>query len=322
MFFLQQRNYKQYLGKQFLTHFRSVQHNSFFCSAKTPLVLSKKIMIKNVVRRMSLWPLPHKLAGMAVKAGVTLEAALVLPIFIFFILNMFSVMEMLRLYGNMAFALNTVGGKVSLYGHAYEWVDKEWEPDLLGDVAFTYLYFKEEMLEILGEDYVEESPLANGKDGLAFLKCHIMENDLVEIIVTYGMEVPFAMGKSGEVRVFHCYQGRAWTGYNVAETDENCVYITENGAVYHSFEDCSYLKLMIRKVDVSEIEKLKNKEGTLYSICELCEEKQGKEVWVTETGEKYHTSEMCSGIKRTVYKVSTDVAKEKGYKLCSRCRDR
>lgn len=322
MFFLQQRNYKQHLDKQFLTHFRSVLYNSFFCSAKTPLVLSIKMILQNVVRRMSLWPSPHKLPGTAVKAGITLEAALVLPAFIFFILNMFSVMEMLRLYGNMAFALNQVGGEIALYGYAYEKADRNWDTGIVGDVAFSYLYVKEEIVETLGEDYIENSPLVNGEEGILFAKSQILEDNLVELVVFYEMETPFAMGATGEIRTYNSYQGRAWTGYEVEGTNEEWVYIAENGEVYHVYEDCSYLELDIWKVDISAIKKLTNKEGDLYTRCELCGGSQSNVVWITGTGARYHTSEECLGIKRTVYKVPADEVDETNYKMCSRCRDR
>ncbi len=319
MFFLQQWNYKQYLDKLFLTYFRSVQSNSFFI--KNPLVL-QNLKQKKVVRRMSLWPPLRRICTKSVRAGVTLEAALVIPIFIFFVLNMFSVMEMLRLYGSMAFALNQVGGNVSLYGHVYEQNYEQWDMGVIGDVAFTYLYFKDELLRTMGKEYVNSSPLVNGENGLFFTKARIMEDDLVEVVVTYEMEIPFPIGAVKEIRTYNRYYGRAWTGYELKESEEEIVYVTETGTVYHTFADCSYLKLMIYKVDISEVGKQLNKEGVSFGLCELCGKGQSDVVWITKSGEKYHLSENCAAIKRTIYKVSLNEAKKKELERCSRCGDR
>lgn len=319
MFFLQQRNYKQHYDKLFLTHFRSVLYNSFF--TKIPLVLTK-IKQKNVVRRMSLRSPLHGIWYKSVTAGVTLEAALVLPIFVFFILNIFSVMEMLRLYGNVAYALNKVGGDVALYGHIYGEDDKQWDMGIVGDIAFTYLYFKNELLGVLGEEYIEKSPLVNGENGLFFTKARIMEDNLVEIEVTYEMEMPFPIGAAGKVRTYNTYCGRAWTGYELENTKEEMVYVSKTGTVYHTHADCSYLKIVIYKVGVSEAETLTNYEGFLYSPCEICGNGKGNVAWITKSGDKYHMSENCTAIRRTVYEMSLEKAKEKGLEKCSRCESR
>lgn len=319
MFFLQQRNYKQYLDKLFLTHFRSVLHNSFF--AKIPLVL-KMTKQKKVVRRMSLRSLLYDMWSRQVKAGITLESALVLPIFIFFVINMFSVMEMLRLYGNVAYALNKVGGDVALYGYVYEENYEQWDMGIVGDVAFTYLYFKNELLETLGKEYIKNSPLVNGENGFLFTKARIMEDNLVEIIVTYEMKIPFPIGTVEKIRTYNSYCGRAWTGYELEEVKEQLVYITKTGTVYHTHADCSYLKLTIYKMGISEIENRMNEEGVPYSPCGICGEKQNDVVWITKSGEKYHLSENCAGINRTIYEVSVGKAEERGLEKCSRCEDR
>lgn len=317
MFFLQQRNYKQYFDKLFLTHFRSVLYNSFFM--KTPLVLLKHFTLKTVVRRTSLRSLPDDMRNIKLKAGVTLEAALVLPVFIFFVLNMFSVMEMLRLYGNMAFALNEVGGKVSLYGYVYEWADEEKNSGIVEDVAFTYLYIRNEMTEILGEEYIEDSPLVGGLSGILFYKTRIMENENIDLVTVYEMKVPFLTDAVGKIRTYNSYYSRAWTGYDVSKSDESCVYITESGEVYHIDAECSHLNLTVKKVDRSALAEFRNEAGMRYTLCELCDAVWSDVVWVTESGERYHTSEECAGIKRTVYEVLMNTAKEKGYRLCARC---
>lgn len=311
MFFLQHKNYIKQSDKQYLTRFISVLKNSFFDTVKTPLVLIRKNIIHDVVRRMSLQSLQ--------KASITLEAALVLPVFLFFFLNLFSVIEMLRLYGNMAYALNMAGGDISLYG--YGWKENGVDIGVIGDTAFSYLYLREKIVDVLGEDYIEQSPLVNGKEGIIFTKVKIGEGECVEFEVSYEMRLPFGMADYGTIRVYNTYLGRAWTGYEVLQTDKIWVFITENGTVYHSEEKCSHLELHIRQTNLNQVKELRNIKGKCYTPCEFCGKRQGNEVWITESGEKYHKIKECSGLKRTIYKITMEEAKKKGYVLCSRCKE-
>ena len=48
--------------------------------------------------------------------SMTVEAALVLPVFLFFFINLSASLEMIRLYGNLEYALHGAGNEVCLYG--------------------------------------------------------------------------------------------------------------------------------------------------------------------------------------------------------------
>lgn len=311
MFFLQRKNHKQQSDKQYLTRFISVLNNSFFEIVKTPLVLIRKNIVNDVVRRMSLQSLT--------KASITLEAAMVLPVFLFFFLNLLSAIEMLRLYGNMAFALNMAGGDICLYG--YGWEDDTMNAGVLGDTAFSYLYFREKIVDVLGEDYIDQSPLVNGKEGILFTKAKIGEGEWIELEITYEMKMPFEIIGLEKIRVYNTYLGRIWTGYEVSQTDKVWVFVTENGTVYHTKEKCSHLAIYVSKTNMEQVKQLQNKKGNYYAPCELCGKIEGNEVWITETGEKYHKTKDCSGLKRTIYKITLEEAEQKGYASCSRCKE-
>ena len=47
---------------------------------------------------------------------MTIEAAVVLPCFLFFFINLSSSLEMIRLHGNLEYALHNAGNEVCLYG--------------------------------------------------------------------------------------------------------------------------------------------------------------------------------------------------------------
>ena len=55
-----------------------------------------------------------------VQAGMTVEASIVLPLFLFFFLNLGCAIEMIRLHGNLQLALWQIGSKMAVYGYALD----------------------------------------------------------------------------------------------------------------------------------------------------------------------------------------------------------
>ena len=113
---------------------------------------------------------------------------------------------------------------------------------------------------------------------------------------------------------------RAWTGYapedytgSFGKDGEN-VYVTEYGRVYHRDRMCSHIHLKIYMVGESE--------AGQYPPCEKCV-RGGQDYtgtfYVTESGECYHSRLGCSGLKRSVERVSVEEAISGGYAPCSRC---
>ena len=115
----------------------------------------------------------------------------------------------------------------------------------------------------------------------------------------------------------------AWTGYSGDEGEQRgeqeMVYITQTGSVYHLDPGCSYLTLSIENVSQSELSMRRNESGGKYYPCEKCI-RSGQEpssVYITGSGDRYHSQITCSGLKRTVRMV--EKSQLKGWRACSRC---
>jgi len=268
-----------------------------------------------IVRKTSLPVLPY-LGG-----SMTLEAAMVLPLFLFFVLNILSVIEMLRFHGNMTWALHETGSDLALYGGLIYEQDEEGNEWLeqIGEAVFSYTYVRNQLYQKLGEDYIETSPVKKGKEGILFSKTDLAdEEDALDLVATYRVQMPFSLGDLLDVRLYNCCYMRRWTGYEVP-VDKELVYITETGSVYHTERSCMYLDISVRKVGREEIGQARNKQGKKYTACEKCGSNPGSTVWVTEAGERYHGREDCSSLKRSIREIKIKDAKKQGYPACSQC---
>lgn len=113
---------------------------------------------------------------------------------------------------------------------------------------------------------------------------------------------------------------RAWTGYvpgNYAGNPDGLqknVYVTEYGRVYHEDRLCSHIHLKIYMVSESEAKQ--------HPPCEKCAKDIGDTAgtfYVTESGDCYHSRLGCSGLKRSVERMSVEEAVSGGCVPCSRC---
>ncbi|MGO4946316.1 hypothetical protein ACTQ50_07960 [Blautia sp. Sow4_E7] len=118
----------------------------------------------------------------------------------------------------------------------------------------------------------------------------------------------------------------AWTGADRGKggsendgTTEKMVYVTVSGSVYHKKLNCSHLNLSVSKAAGANISSLRNDYGEKYHACESCSrgQKPGNTVYITKSGNRYHNSNSCSGLKRSVRLVKeSDVG---NLHACKRC---
>lgn len=268
------------------------------------------------------------------EGSMTVEAAVVLPLFLCFFLNLGCAIELIRLHGNLEFALCDIGNRMSVYGYALAGTEPEAEEteggiesemwSELKDVAFSYTYVKSEIVKALGEQYLEESPIVQGIAGLQFVESEIFEGeDCFEIIATYEVAPFSSVAGFGSFRMANRYYGHLWNGYQIPGTEDageekEVVYVAENGVVYHEDRNCSYLSLSVRKVSLQEAYESRNNNGAKYTPCMRCEDGgiQGS-VYITSEGDNIHYREDCPGLRRTVNAVPK--ADVKNYPACGRC---
>jgi len=178
--------------------------------------------------------------------------------------------------------------------------------------------------EKFGLDNLNRSLIKNKAMGIHFFRSDILgDDDCIDLIVTYKVEPLFNIFKVRDMTFCNRVKVHAWTGYDLPgnNEDEEYVYITESGTVYHTNPYCDHLHISINTVPVKEVGKCRNKDGKKYRACSKCMEKERDEecivYFLTPYGEVYHSSLSCSGLKRTVYKVK--ISEVEGRGLCEDC---
>lgn len=255
------------------------------------------------------------------QGSMTVEASLVFPIFLFTVLNLLCVLDFVYLQSSMTAALHQTGKQLSIYGYAYDKSGLDLEEYPLSQALFSYTFVKTNVENSIGKEYLESTVLKYGSMGVYYGSSKIMEEDRVDLVALYDVTGLFSMKGLKGIPIYSRFYGHIWNGYDVEKTlytneDDVYVFITKSGTVYHRNRNCTYLNPSIKAVYYEDIEKKRNEGGGIFYACERCGGEPAVVVYVTEYGNRYHTTMECSGLKRTVYSVRLS---ETGRPPCSKC---
>lgn len=178
---------------------------------------------------------------------------------------------------------------------------------------------EEKINELLGDKRIKQSLIA---DGIHCEKSYIWGNTgIMELTAEYEAKLPFPQFAIPNLFYQEKMRVKVWNGYvkgGKSNIDiETIVYVTETGVVYHKDYRCNYLDLTVKTVSRDEVGNLRNKDGSKYYPCEYCASGIGENIYITDYGNRYHSSTTCSGLKRKIYAVPLSEVKGKG--ACSKC---
>ena len=243
-----------------------------------------------------------------VKASYTLEAAVIIPMVAGFFAVLLLFFRILQIETQVQEALVYTSRKVATEASMVE------SPTAL--LASAEAVFQKELRQyLLPDKYVKRGYLGVSLLGSSF------DRGYVELNADYTIKLPIGFFNEKGVRVSQTSKSRMWTG----DADSNCgqnedyVYVTEHGTVYHRNRECNYLDLTIRAVNYADVGAKRNKNEHKYYACSSCvAEKMGlSNVYITDYGTCYHASLGCSGLKRTIYLIPISEVGGKG--ACSKC---
>ena len=262
--------------------------------------------------------------------SMTLEAALVLPLFLFFIMNILFFVEVLRFQGRLTAALQQAGDQVREYAYytRYAVGTSEGGSGLPSGTSFvlTETFVRGKVNQLLGESYLKNSPL---KGSISYLGSSVMSgNDLVELHARYRVRPFIPVIAYGTYSMEACYLGHAWVGYTpgsfqireetAAGDDTDSVYVARTGIVYHKDPLCPYLHPDMRWVPVGQLSELRANDGSIYHPCECCHPAAEGMVLVAPDGTRYHSDPDCTAIHKEYHEETLGEAREH-LRPCPRC---
>ncbi len=270
--------------------------------------------------------------------SATLEATLVIPLYVYAVLAIMFVIRLVNVYTDVDRAAYNTARELSKYAYEYN------EKGALG-ILKAQLYTS--FMSDIGLDYGSKAYVVGGTAGFNLAKSDICEDgSKVSVQVSYIVKNPFDIFGIGLIHVSQGAVTEAWLGEDAStewgssegaghggsdgstdssdgesedkdDEDTKKVYVTPWGRVYHTDSECSAIKLSIMSVDASTVDDRRNDGGGKYYPCEHCGSDAGGTVYITEYGDRYHSDRNCSGLKRTVEEIDIKDAGDRTQ--CKRC---
>lgn len=243
----------------------------------------------------------------SVKGSITVEAAIAVPVFFLAVVSLLYLMEMMAIHTAVRCGLQYAGKKLA-------------EEAYVAQVLLPSR-IENDVIYAIGPDRLERSIVVDGSTGIQCDGSRMsIQTGIAELEAVYQVRIPIPMFGIAPITCKESMRIKAWTGYERDEfggSDDEMVYVTETGIVYHRDYHCSHLDLSIHMTTKEKAEKLRNESGGKYHPCEHCVDSDRGLVYITDYGDRYHASLSCSGLKRTVYAIPLSEAVGKG--ACSKC---
>ncbi len=213
------------------------------------------------------------------KGSMTVEAAIVLPIFIFFCMTIVLAFDAMNTHVTNELELVNKAKLISVYGG--------------------------EAKELLKDEVTDKVPFIKDDRIILFAVNTFGKDSLLEGITAFS--------------TLNYVETHLWNGYEVEKNENDTyVYVTEHGEVYHKDANCTYIHIKAEGVLYEHIELKRNKSGEKYRPCKTCGKNHvGSFVFITGYGQAYHTSKECPAIKREVKTIRLSEAKN--YRPCKKC---
>lgn len=251
----------------------------------------------------------RKRVSLSASASLTLEAALVLPLFLFACMVLLMPFRILDVERQMQAAAERTAETISQM--AYAGSKETWSS------AAAYAYAEGAVRRAAADLPAERISLAGSK--------LLTDKEQVRLVVSYELRLPFSVLGLGRVKRVNRAFRRAWigkegsegTGGEEEENEKNTfVYVGQGSTRYHRDAHCHYLSNRLQKVDRKQLNTLRNESGGIYKACSRCGG-EGETVYILPSGEHYHSSGACSAIQAYVKEVPLHEVEHLG--PCSYC---
>lgn len=268
---------------------------------------------------------PHCKQGTYLYASATVEAALVIPLFLYAAMSILYILQIIAIKQRVQTALYECGRELAGLAYTYEKVSRQEENNgFEKGVSVTAAYGL--LIKELGNSYAKDHYIVGGNAGFCLLASDICkEGAEIDLKLSYVIQNPFDIFGLGKVSITQRSKNDAWLGEekdayangkkNIKK--EQSVYVTMHGEVYHIERSCTYLSRVILRRNKEELTKLINAEGGRYYPCERCGTQYGNVIYITQYGNRYHSNLLCSQLARNI--ITIPISEVGSRTLCKKC---
>ena len=257
------------------------------------------------------------------QASMTAEAAIALPLAIFFFLALLQPVSWLDRQRKVQTCTERIGEEISQYGLLMD-TDPEEEnsglPAFCTDAAAA-LWIRGRVGQYADHVLVKQAEVYG-------------ENGDITFEVEYREDVPFYGRILGKQQRNAAVKRRTWIGLRGKlrgngtglemdrDSDEEIVYVGAGMGRYHLFRDCHYISNAYEAVSLNQAAKMTNQFGERYRPCSRCADSGhgDRTVYVTAGGGHYHFNRACSSMVSYVRTVELEDVGHLG--VCSYCASR
>lgn len=264
-------------------------------------------------------------------ASFTVEAALCLPLFVFFAAALMEPMMWLDRQRKVQTVLEAVAEDFSTAAYWKENICEQGEGEETRDP-------ESEEERLAGMSDAAAGLLVLGKagshaDSLVLKKSQTSDSDgNICLEVSYREKIPFFERLGTAVIVEAGARRRPWLGFDgklkankgaggggSEEAENQYVYVGAGMGRYHLMRSCHYISNEYMAVSEAEASQMKNFYGSRYKACARCckDDQSYGTVYITRAGGKYHGDQECSAMASYVRQVPLEEVEHLG--SCSYC---
>jgi len=278
-------------------------------------VLKKKVQLKNHLTMLHNCTISPKTMRHSFRnnknryrsASLTTEAALVFPVFFFTLYLLWQLFLLVLFQMEVCHEITETAMKHAHLGYPERKMEEK-------EVDISWLYQPLLWNALPESDRVEK----------IWVLCMPQEDGSIQVKVNYQFTCEAVFLTKFTIPVWQNFRFYPWIGRIDADlfaeetASPDTVYMTEYGTVYHESMACSYLTVVVRSVEASDIGEERNSSGRKYTLCERCDDRKvAEEVYISSGGTKYHLVASCPALKRTV--IEKERGEVEGVPACHKC---
>lgn len=250
-----------------------------------------------------------------ISGGLTIEAALVLPIFLFAVFLLLTPFQVMNQHRIVQSALEKTNQELSQYGYLIQFMEQTDLGVLEKSAVLSYTYAN--LMPYLDQKICTNISLDQSEI--------LADGETIDLVLSYRIRILVPLLGTHSLEQVNRSRRRIWSGStngigyhkNEETADQTMVYVGKGSTRYHKSRECHYLSNQLQTVSINTIDEQRNKNGGKYQACSVCGGQSAGVVFIMPSGRHYHSNSQCAAIVATVRQVPLTQVEHLG--ACSYC---